>query len=143
MRRTEFKFQIWSVSLGVTVCIALPQLAPPTDRSSLLSPTYIHLSIFFLPPHHTEETPRFFILFKYEENAYIGERENWKVFLQVFFFEENHYLSPPPRFRSQEIEGGRKIGKSWNREYRPVVLRTINQYSRGRGETTTTTTTDE
>ena len=94
VRRTEFKFQIWSVSLGVTVCIALP--AGPnslhSDRASFFSSSlsfflcYIsvhlqrspHLSVYlssFLPSvllsfsslskEGTSE-PRFFILFKSE-----------------------------------------------------------------------------
>ena len=91
VRRTEFKFQIWSVSLGVTVCIALP--AGPNslhaDRSSLLSPTAspyirpsIHLpSLPLSPPAPREETSTIHD-FSYYSNKRTegGTRENWKVF---------------------------------------------------------------
>lgn len=93
VRRTEFKFQIWSVSLGVTVCIALP--AGPNslhaDRSSLFSPTaspYIRPSIHLPslplspPAPRGRKHPRstiFHIIQRFKRTEG-GTRENWKVF---------------------------------------------------------------
>ena len=61
MRRTEFKFQIWSVSLGVTVCIALPA-GPNSLHSDLASffSSSLPLSLSFFPCHisvHLQRSP--------------------------------------------------------------------------------------
>lgn len=118
VRRTEFKFQIWSVSLGVTVCIALP--AGPNslhaDRSSLLSPTAspyirpsIHLpSLPLSPPAPREETSTIHD-FSYYSNKRTegGTRENWKVFYPRR--KSPSHLSPlSVRFRSRAMKIGRR-----------------------------------
>lgn len=46
VRRTKFKFQIWSVSLGVTVCIALPAGPNSLYRSCVL----LRLGVLRAPP---------------------------------------------------------------------------------------------
>lgn len=77
VRRTEFKFQIWSVSLGVTVCIALP--AGPnslhTDRSPLFPPTYTRLPVFLpvRPSSRREETSTIFHIIQIRERRYASE----------------------------------------------------------------------
>lgn len=124
VRRTEFKFQIWSVSLGVTVCIALP--AGPNslraDRSSLLSPTaspYIRPSIHLPslplspPAPRGRKHPRSTIFHIIQIRERRGAREKiGKSF--ILHRKSPSHLSPlSVRFRSRAMKiGRREIGVS-------------------------------
>lgn len=58
MRRTEFKFQIWSVSLGVTVCIALPAGPNSLHRSRVFLLSGVPCSFLPRARHISVHLPR-------------------------------------------------------------------------------------
>lgn len=63
MRRTEFKFQIWSVSLGVTVCIALPAGPNSLHRSRVFLLSGVPCSFLPRARRISVHLPRSFHLF--------------------------------------------------------------------------------